>query len=135
MLEAGWQLQGEQAVETMGQDGHGEIEIDLDDHGGGEPVEMEEGQLLHNRLLDQPASCVAAREFGEGAVKVVGKQQGGSAAQDGDVAQLAVIAGEPDTRVVGVHHGVDLVQRDEHLPAHEGIGSMATVKISADCAR
>ena len=46
--EAAGRLQGEQAVEIVGQDGHGEVEIDLDDHGGGEPAEMEEGQLLGN---------------------------------------------------------------------------------------
>ena len=124
-LEAGWQLQGEQAVEIVGQDGHGEIEIDLDDHGGGEPVEMEEGQLLGNRLLDQPAAGVAAQELGEGAVEVVGEQQGraaarAGAAQDGDLAQLAVIAGEPDSRVVGAHQAGALVQRDAHLA--DGVG-------------
>ena len=42
---------------------------------------MEEGELLGDRLLDQPAPGVAAQEFGEGAVEVVGEQQGGAAAR------------------------------------------------------
>ena len=125
MLEAGRQLQGEQAVEIVGQDGHGEVEIDLDDHGGGEPVEMEEGELLGNRLLDQPAPGVAAQELGEGAVEVVGEQQGGTAAragaaQDGDLAQLSVIAGELDAGVVGAHQAGATVQRDAHLADEVG---------------
>lgn len=58
---------------------------------------MEDGELFGNRLLDTPASSVAAQESGERAVEVVGKQQRGTAARfgtarNGDWAQLAVIA-------------------------------------------
>ncbi len=53
---------------------------------------MEEGELLGNGLLDEPAAGVAAQEGGEAGVEIVGEQQAGvaqCAAQDGDLAQFA----------------------------------------------
>ena len=86
---------------------------------------MEEVELLGDRLLDQPAAGVAAQQLGEGAVEVVGEQQGGTAAgagtaQDGDLAQFAVVAGEPDPGVVGRHEARAAVPRDAHLA--DGLG-------------
>ena len=70
---AGWQVEGEQAQEIVSEDGHGKVEIDLDDQGGGEAVEVEEGELLGNGLLDEPAAGVAAQEGGEAGVEIVGE--------------------------------------------------------------
>ena len=92
------QLEGEQAVEVVGQHGHGEIEIDLDDHRGGEPVEVEERELLGDGFLDEPALGVAAEQGGEAGLEVIGDQQGGrfddfeqtGAVADGDADLLAL---------------------------------------------
>ena len=73
------QFEGEQAVEVVGQHGDGEVEVDLDDHRGGEPVEVEEGELLGDGLLDEPALGVAAEQGGEAGLEVSGDQQGGPA--------------------------------------------------------
>ena len=92
---AGRQVEREQAVQVVGRDGHGEVEIDLDHHGGGEAVEVEEGELLGDGLLDQPAAGVAAQDVRQGTVEVVGEEQGGAAAaaaQDSDPAQFAVVS-------------------------------------------
>ena len=62
---AGWQVTGQQAQQVAGQDIYGEVEIDLDDHGGREAVEVEEGQLLGNGLFHEPAAGVAAQDGGE----------------------------------------------------------------------
>lgn len=54
-LAAGRLVEGQQAQQVPGQDGHGEFVIDLDDHRGGQAVEAEERQLLGDRPPDQPA--------------------------------------------------------------------------------
>ena len=91
MTVAASQVEREQAVEVMGHDRDGEVEVDLDHHGGGEAVEMEEGELLGDGLLDEPASRVASQDGRQGAVEVVDPQQGGAAAEpapDRDLAEL-----------------------------------------------
>ena len=65
----------EQARQVVGQDGDGEVEVDLDDHRGGDVVEMEEGELLGDRLFDEPA----AQDGGEAGFQVVGEKRGGTA--------------------------------------------------------
>ncbi len=65
---------------------------------------MEEGELLGDGLLDEPAAGVAAQDGGEAGVEIVGEQQGGAApfaAQDGDLAQFAAEVAQRDGFVVG----------------------------------
>ena len=77
---AGGQVAGEQAQQVVGQDGDGEVEVDLDDHRGGEAVEVEEGELFGDGLFDEPAAGIAAEDGGEAGLEVVGEQEGGTAA-------------------------------------------------------
>ena len=121
---AGGQVEREQAVQVVGRDGHGEVEIGLDHHGGGQAVEVEEGELLGDGLLDQPAAGVAAQDVRQGAVKVVGEEQGGSAAgvaQDSDLAQFAVVAAERHAGVVRFDQARALLERDADLLAGRGV--------------
>ena len=134
---AGGQVEREQAVQVGGRDGHGEVEIGLDHHGGGQAVEVEEGELLGDGLLDQPAAGVAAQDVRQGAVKVVGEEQGGSAAgvaQDSDLAQFAVVAAERRAGVVRFDQARAAAAHgdEEHAvavePSEVGVGGEAAVE-------
>lgn len=58
------QIAGEEAQQVVGYDGHGEIE---------------EGELLGNGQLDEPAASIAAENVGEAGFQVVCDQEGGTA--------------------------------------------------------
>ena len=104
--EPGRQVAGAQPVQVEGQHGQGEIEVDLDHHGRGEPVEMEELELLGDRLLDQPAPRVAPHQVAQAGLEIVGQQHRGPLVGpflQGDLAQLARAIAQADRGVVGGH--------------------------------
>ena len=55
----------------MREDGHGEVKVDLDDHGGGHAIEMKEFDLLRDAFLDQPAACIFAHDLLAGEFEVI----------------------------------------------------------------
>ncbi len=80
---------GEQAVQGGGHDGELEIDVDLERHGGGQGIHVEEVDRLGDGILDQHAAGIAVDQPGRRFVLLVGDQQGGLVVAeigDGDLA-------------------------------------------------
>ena len=93
------ELFGEHGVEGVGDHGKGDVEVDFDEDGGGEGVEVEELDGLSDAVFDAPTSSVVAEEKFSGAVEVIGNEEGGflmAVAADDELAYLAGVATEGD---------------------------------------
>ena len=96
---------------------------------------MEEGELLGDGLLDEPALGVAAEQGGEAGLEVIGDQQGGTAGavQDGNLADLAVVVAQrggrfDDFKQAGaVRTGTRIL-----LGGRDGLGGLDEVSAAAD---
>ena len=53
----------------MSQNGHRQVKINLDDHRGRQPVEMEELNVLIDFLLDEPTPSIFVNHLFDGGVQ------------------------------------------------------------------
>jgi hypothetical protein len=67
-----FQIQGEQAVQVVGKEGHGQVKVHFDDHGRGKPVQMKEFDLLANALLYNPAPAIFPYHLIGADIKIIG---------------------------------------------------------------
>src|SRR5436190_9473387 len=67
-------LGGEQTIQAAGNHQQGHVEVDLEPHGGGKSVHVEEAHRVGEGVLDQHALGVAGDELGDGFLVVIGEQ-------------------------------------------------------------
>lgn len=111
-LVAAADLPRQQAVEGRAHDGELEIDVDLQRHGSGEGLHVE--QVEGDGVLDENAAGVAFHQAGGSLVELVGDQQDGlfvANVGDGDLADGVGIAldGDPLVEDTGVAEGTDAV--------------------------
>ena len=95
---------GQQAVQRAGHDGELQVGVDLQRHGRGERVHVEEVDRLGDGVLDDHAAGVAVDEVGGLGVELVGEQQGGlvvAELADGDLADRIGVVAQADALVEG----------------------------------
>src|SRR6266700_2071319 len=97
-----WRVSGGIAG-SAGEDGHDDVEVDVEGDGRGEGVDVEGTDPLGEALLDAHAMGVLLdQQLGPGG-EVVGDQDGGvlvSEPADGELEDVAVVVREPDVVVV-----------------------------------
>lgn len=75
LLEA-TQLAGEHRIECIGNHGHCHIEMDFDQDGGRESIEMEKFDGLGDTVFHTPASCIITHKQFCGRLEVIADKEG-----------------------------------------------------------
>ena len=91
VVVGGVQAAGEAPVDDVGEDGHGDVEVDGERDLGAERVQVEGADLFGELVLDAPALAVAFDQLLGGELVLVGENQGRLIATelDGELAEGA----------------------------------------------